>query len=85
MSRSIAKNKRQRRRRPTPHVALPPITNEDQVLTFAEWVALNKIGERTGRKIISSGNGPVITALTERRIGITVRNNRKWQQSCERA
>ena len=52
---------------------------DDKVLTFAEWCALNKIGQRTGRRIIRSGNGPVVTQLSERRIGITVGNNRRWQ------
>ena len=53
----------------------------DRVLTFAEWCALNKIGQRTGRRIIRSGNGPVVTQLSERRIGITLANNRAWQAS----
>ena len=57
----------------------------DKVLTFAEWCALNKIGQRTGRRIIRSGNGPVVTQLSERRIGITVANNRAWQASKARA
>jgi hypothetical protein len=53
----------------------------DRVLTFAEWCALNKIGQRTGRRIIRSGTGPVVTQLSARRIGITVANNRAWQAS----
>jgi hypothetical protein len=57
----------------------------DQVLTFNEWCALNGIGKRTGRRIISSGNGPIVTQLSERRIGITVGNNRRWQESRARS
>ena len=57
----------------------------DRVLTFAEWCALNKIGQRTGRRIIRSGTGPVVTQLSERRIGITVGNNRRWQESRARS
>ena len=53
--------------------------DDDRVLTFNEWCALNGIGQRTGRRIIRSGNGPVVTQLSERRIGITVGNNRRWQ------
>jgi len=53
--------------------------DDDKVLTFAEWCKLNRIGQRTGRRIIRSGNGPVVTQLSERRIGITVGNNRRWQ------
>ena len=55
--------------------------DDDKVLTFAEWCELNRIGKRTGRRIICSGNGPVVTQLSERRIGITVGNNRRWQES----
>ena len=51
------------------------------VLSFPEWCQLNDIGERTGRRILASGNGPVITQLSDRRIGVTVRNNRIWQAS----
>ena len=35
--------------------------DDDKVLTFAEWCKLNRIGQRTGRRIIRSGNGPVVT------------------------
>jgi hypothetical protein len=58
---------------------------DDRCLTFREWCQLNGIGERTGRRILKSGNGPVVTQLTEKRIGITVRANRAWQASRERA
>jgi hypothetical protein len=57
---------------------------DDRCLTFREWCQLNGIGERTGRRILKSGNGPVVTQLTEKRIGITVRANRAWQASRER-
>ena len=64
---------------------LPPALLDDRCLTFREWCQLNSIGQRTGRRILASGNGPVMTQLSERRIGITVRANREWQQSRERA
>jgi hypothetical protein len=54
---------------------------DDRCMTFSEWCLVNSIGERTGRRIIKSGNGPVVTQLSEKRIGITVGNNRAWQQS----
>ena len=59
--------------------------DDDKVLTFAEWCKLNRIGQRTGRRIICSGNGPVVTQLSERRIGITIGNNRIWQESRARS
>jgi hypothetical protein len=64
-----------------PHLLEQHSIEGDRVLTFAEWCALNKIGQRTGRRIIRSGNGPVVTQLSERRIGITIANNRAWQAS----
>jgi hypothetical protein len=65
---------------------LPPLrarlaTDEDAVLTFKEWCALNGIGERTGRRILAEPGGPVITQLSDKRIGISRRNNRRWQES----
>jgi len=59
--------------------------DDDRVLTFNEWCALNGIGKRTGRRILTSGGGPVVTQLSERRIGITVGNNRRWQEARARS
>jgi len=75
------------RRRSTqrPHVLEQHSLEGDRVLTFAEWCELNRIGKRTGRRIIRSGNGPVMTQLSERRIGITVGNNRRWQEARARS
>lgn len=55
--------------------------NDDQVLTFQEWKVLNKLSERTARRIIAAGppTGPVVTQLSARCIGVTRRNNRAWQ------
>jgi hypothetical protein len=58
---------------------------DDQVLTLFEWARLNRISLRTARRILNSGNGPIVTMLSAKRIGITVGNNRAWQQSRERA
>jgi len=54
---------------------------DDSVLTFSEWCALNGIGDRTGRRIRASGRGPVFVQLSEKRVGVTLRANREWQQS----
>jgi hypothetical protein len=56
-------------------------TNDDQVLTFQEWCRLNRISERTGRRIISAPGGPAVTMLTSRRYGVTMAANRAWQES----
>jgi len=81
---SISENGR-RRSAQRPHALEQHSIEGDRVLTFAEWCALNKIGQRTGRRIIRSGTGPVVTQLSERRIGITVGNNRRWQESRARS
>ena len=57
------------------------MANDAQVLTFREWCRLNRISERTGRRILASGDGPIVTMLSARRVGNTVGNNRRWQES----
>ena len=63
-----------------------PLTSlaDDQVLGFHEWCRLNRISERTGRRILNGPDGPAVTMLSPRRVGVTVRANREWQQSRER-
>jgi hypothetical protein len=57
------------------------LANPNQVLTFFEWCQLNRISTRTGRRILASGTGPAVTQLAEKRIGITLANNARWQAS----
>jgi len=54
------------------------------ILTFREWCRLNRLSERNGRRIIGSPDGPVVTQLSARRIGISRANNERWQRSRER-
>jgi len=61
------------------------VADPDEILTFREWVQLNKLSERTGRRILKAPGGPVVTLLSTRRFGISRRANRAWQQSRERA
>jgi hypothetical protein len=62
----------------------PPLLSDDQVLTFIEWCVLNGISTRTGRRILDSPDGPVVTMLSPRRFGIRVGDNRAWQHARER-
>jgi hypothetical protein len=57
---------------------------DSRVLTFAEWCELNSIGLRTGRRILRGGNGPAVTQLSARRVGITIAADRAWKASRER-
>jgi hypothetical protein len=56
-------------------------SHPNQVLTFHEWCQLNRISTRTGRRILNSGTGPVVTQLSPHRVGITIANNALWQAS----
>jgi predicted DNA-binding transcriptional regulator AlpA len=63
----------------------PIIGNDDRVMTFAAWCQLNGFSEATGRRILASGRGPRIIQLSQRRIGVRVRDNRAWQDERARA
>jgi len=52
---------------------------DNRVLTFSEWCAFNSFSQRTGRRLIKRGDGPTITQLSPKRIGITVANDRDWK------
>jgi hypothetical protein len=58
--------------------------DEDAVLTFHEWCAINSFSERQGQRIIHAPGGPVVTQLSTRMIGISRRNNRLWLESREK-
>jgi hypothetical protein len=55
--------------------------NQYRILSFADWCRLNGISQATGRRILKSGKGPVVTQLSDRRIGISVRANAEWQEA----
>jgi predicted DNA-binding transcriptional regulator AlpA len=59
--------------------------DDQRVMSFAQWCEFNGFSQRTGWRVIKAGKGPKVTQLSDRRIGITVANNRAWQQSRERA
>ena len=74
------KQRKQVQRRPSTLAAPLAMSNDNQVLTFHEWCQLNRISERTGRRILKSGSGPKVVQLSEKRIGITIGANRSWQE-----
>jgi hypothetical protein len=53
--------------------------NPHQVLTFLEWCRLNRISPATGRRIRKAGKGPAFVQLSDRRVGVTIGANAKWQ------
>jgi hypothetical protein len=55
--------------------------DDDRILSFRQWCELNGFSRDTGRRLRKSGAGPVFTQLSDRRIGVTVANNRAWVAS----
>jgi hypothetical protein len=53
------------------------------VLTLAEWQIINTLSERQARRILASGDGPVVVWLSAKRRGITVKANREWLERRE--
>jgi hypothetical protein len=73
---------------PKPRRRLPnePLSRllDDQVLTISEWRRINRLPERSARRILSDPDPkkrPKLTQLSPHRFGITVRHNREWQDS----
>jgi hypothetical protein len=64
---------------------LPPLPDDNEVMTFAQWCEAASFSQRTGRRVITAPGGPVITRISPRRIGVTRRNHRLWLASRERA
>jgi hypothetical protein len=52
---------------------------DTQVMRFREWCRLAGFSERTGRRVIASGNGPAIVQLTDKLIGVTIAADRAWK------
>lgn len=57
------------------------IVDDDRVMSFALWCEVNGFSPATGRRLRKAGKGPIFTQISDRRLGVTVRNNRLWQQS----
>ena len=68
----------ERRRRQSEH---DRAIDDDRVMTFGQWCEVNSFSKATGRRLRKSGEGPVFTQLSDRRVGVTVGNNRAWQAS----
>ena len=55
--------------------------DDDRVMSFDDWCKLNGFSRSTGQRLIASGKGPRFIQLSEKRKGVTVGENRRWQQS----
>jgi hypothetical protein len=50
----------------------------DQILTFVQWCGLCGFSAATGRRVIASGQGPAVTWLSPKRMGIRRQHNSVW-------
>jgi hypothetical protein len=80
MSAKTKKSRVRKRVELSPQLALR-LTIDDAVLTLEEWRVVNNFSPRTAQRILHSPDAPVTTHLSAQKLGITVRNNRAWQQS----
>jgi hypothetical protein len=55
--------------------------DDDRVMSFIEWCDLNSFSRSTGQRILAGGKGPRFIQLSEKRKGVTVGENRRWQES----
>jgi predicted DNA-binding transcriptional regulator AlpA len=51
---------------------------DDRVLTLAEAAHLSGVSTATFRRLMRSPTGPVVTALSSRRLGVRVKHLRQW-------
>jgi len=58
--------------------------DDQRVLTIPQWAALNGLSYWTAKRLLRAGKGPKITQISDRRVGITVGNNARWQAARER-
>jgi hypothetical protein len=80
MSSLPVQDARERARQKQAHETLQMLA-DDRVMTFSEWCEVIQVSPATGRRILTSGNGPVITRLSARRFGIRGRHHRAWLDS----
>ena len=55
--------------------------DDQRVMTIPQWCEVCGFSVWTGKRLLKAGKGPPITQISDRRIGITVGNNARWQAS----
>jgi hypothetical protein len=55
--------------------------DDDRVMSFDDWCNLNGFSRSTGQRIVAGGKGPRFIQLSEKRKGVTIGENRRWQES----
>ena len=62
------------------HTSVLPF-NEDRVLMLSEFAIMAGISLVTLRRLIARGEGPAVTKLSTRRLGVRVSHARAWLDS----
>jgi hypothetical protein len=65
------------RRRPVPLVG----DDGDVVLSFLEWARMAGLSERTAQEIRARGEGPRCIKLTDKKLGVTLAEHRRWMKA----
>jgi hypothetical protein len=63
--------------RPVPLVG----DDDDVILPFLEWCALAGLPEATARQIRARGQGPRCIKLTDKKLGVTLAEHRRWMKA----
>ena len=78
------KQTKPKKRRKRPNEPLSHLLPE-QVLTMAEWRAINRLSERSAHRILSDPEKrPRLVQLTPKLRGVRVADNKAWQESRSR-
>jgi hypothetical protein len=57
----------------------------DRINSFSEWCARSGFSEATGRRLLRSGKGPIVTWLSARRMGIRERHHLERLDGCAKS
>jgi hypothetical protein len=52
--------------------------DDDKVMPFLEWVMLADLTESTARELRAQGKGPRCVKITDKKLGVTLGEHRRW-------
>jgi hypothetical protein len=59
--------------------SIPRVGNDDDViLPFLDWAMLAGLTETTARELRAKGLGPRCVMLTDKKLGVTLAEHRRW-------
>ena len=57
--------------------------DDDHVLSFTAWCKVNNFSYTTGLRLRKAGKGPRFIRISDRRLGVTLAENRRWRAARE--